>query len=85
MTEEASQPQETSQPPIDVKEAAQIALTYAAEVFDGIVHLALEEVVPTQQGGWDVTVGFSRAWDIMIGVAVVGAKPYLPVEARERP
>jgi len=55
---------ETESHPIGVKDAVRIALEHAADLFgrEKIENLALEEVVPTDDG-WDVTVGFSRPWD----------------------
>ena len=51
---------------MDVKEAAQIAKAYVAELFAGeeIMNLGLEEAEFDRiSNTWKITVGFSRSWD----------------------
>ena len=51
---------------MDVKEAAQTAKTYVAELFAGeeIMNLGLEEAeFDRMSNTWKITIGFSRPWD----------------------
>lgn len=63
---------------MDVKEAVAAAKQYVAELFaqEGIINLGLEEVeFDDQAGEWRVTVGFSRPWDLVTGLAVLATPP----------
>ncbi len=66
---------------MDVKEAVQIAKTYVTELFsnEGVWNVGLEEVeFDDASNVWNVTVGFSRAWDrppTPIAAIAQGASP----------
>lgn len=51
---------------MDVKQAAKLAKEYVADVFaeEGIRNVGLEEIELRGQQVWEVTVGFSRNWDL---------------------
>lgn len=51
---------------MDVKEAVTTAKQYVADLFsnEGVSNLGLEEVDYDEgEGVWNITLGFSRAWD----------------------
>ena len=57
---------------MDVKEAVGTAKGYVAELFadEGISDVGLEEIVFEEvSGDWKVTVGFSRRWNQISGLA----------------
>lgn len=57
---------------MDVKEAVGTAKSYVDELFadEGIADVGLEEVVFEEvSGDWKVTVGFSRRWNQVSGLA----------------
>lgn len=63
---------------MDVKEAVGAAKRYIQELFadEGITNIGLEEVEfdePT--GEWQVTIGFSRPWDKLGGLAGLASYP----------
>jgi hypothetical protein len=63
---------------MDVKHAVDIAKKYVGELFvqEGISNLGLEEVeFDEQMGEWRVTVGFSRPWDSIGGIAGFATQP----------
>ena len=52
---------------MDMKEAVEIAKNYIVDLFkdEGIRNLGLEEVdFDDRTSSWNVTIGFSRPWDI---------------------
>ena len=57
---------------MDVKEAVRQAKVYVGDLFsdEGVVNLGLEEVEFTD-GIWEVTIGFSRPWDVPRGIAAL--------------
>ena len=64
---------------MDVKEVAQIAKAYAAELFadESIMNLGLEEAeFESISDTWKITVGFSRPWDRKnVLIAALGEGP----------
>jgi hypothetical protein len=56
---------------MDAREAIAKAKAHVATMFDdeGISNIGLEEIEFVDDGVWQVTVGFSRAWDQPAGVA----------------
>ncbi len=57
---------------MDVKEAVGTAKSYVIDLFadEGITDVGLEEVVFEEVAGdWKVTVGFSRRWNQINGIA----------------
>ena len=59
---------------MDVKEAVDLAKKTVADLFakEGVANLGLEEVVFDEvQKMWQITVGFSRAWDLQGALAFV--------------
>ena len=63
---------------MDVKEAANVAKVYLADLYmdEGVTNLGLEEVVfDDVSGNWEITIGFSRPWDRQTALpALVGAR-----------
>lgn len=51
---------------MDVKEAIKLAKDYIAEIYidEGVLNIGLEEI-EFRAPIWEVTIGFSRRWDIM--------------------
>ena len=51
---------------MDNKEAIKIAKAYVLDVFadESISDVGLEEITRDQPGIWEVTIGFSRKWQI---------------------
>lgn len=59
---------------MDVKEAVGTAKTYVEELFrgEGLENIGLEEVVFEEEADvWKITIGFTRPWDRVKGVADV--------------
>ena len=59
---------------MDVKEAVRTAKAYLADLYEDehIMHVGLEEVVfKSGPPRWEVTIGFSRSWDLK-GPVVAG-------------
>jgi hypothetical protein len=62
---------------MELKEAITMAKTYVAELYqgEGGTNFGLEEV---RKNGdvWEVTIGFSRPWDMVLtGVGILTSKP----------
>jgi hypothetical protein len=58
---------------MDVKEAVKLAMKYVADLFEEeqIENLGLEEVeFEDGTDSWHVTIGFSRPWDHVSGLAL---------------
>ena len=65
---------------MNVKEAARAAAAYVEELFaeEGIEHIGLEEVTfDDLKDVWNVTIGFYRELDRLVGLAAAGS-PAMP-------
>ena len=58
---------------MEMRDAVQKAKTHVFELFDdeGIADVGLEEIALSGDY-WEVTIGFSRAWDRSVGSALSG-------------
>ena len=58
---------------MEMREAVRKAKTHVAELFDdeGIANVGLEEI-KLSGDFWEITIGFSRAWDRSVGSVLSG-------------
>jgi hypothetical protein len=63
---------------MDAREAVKLAKQHVQELFatEGIVNLGLEEIeFDRLQQTWQITLGFSRPWDVYNGTPLIEKRP----------